>query len=36
MPLVYRREAVGDVQAAFDWYERQRTGLGAEFLVDAG
>jgi plasmid stabilization system protein ParE len=32
-PLVYRREAVGDVRAAFDWYERQRAGLGDEFLA---
>jgi plasmid stabilization system protein ParE len=31
--LVYRPEAVADVRAAFDWYERQRAGLGEEFLA---
>ena len=30
--LVYRPEAVADVRAAFEWYERQRAGLGDEFL----
>ena len=23
-----------DIQAAYDWYEQQRPGLGGEFLVD--
>jgi hypothetical protein len=32
--LVYRREAEADVRAAFDWYERQREGLGEEFLAE--
>jgi len=32
--LVYRPEAVADVRAAFDWYERQREGLGNEFLSE--
>ena len=31
--LVYRPEAVVDIRAAFDWYERQRNGLGEEFLA---
>ncbi len=31
--LVYRPEVVADVRAAFDWYERQRAGLGEEFLA---
>ena len=30
--LVYRPEAAVDVRAAFDWYERQREGLGEQFL----
>jgi len=30
--LVYQAEAEADVRAAFDWYERQREGLGEEFL----
>lgn len=30
--LVYRPEAAADVEEAFAWYERQRVGLGAEFL----
>lgn len=31
--LVYRPEAAADVRAAFEWYERQREGLGDEFLA---
>jgi plasmid stabilization system protein ParE len=31
--LVYQPGAVADVRAAFEWYERQRTGLGDEFLA---
>jgi len=31
--LVYRPEAAADVRAAFEWYERQREGLGGEFLA---
>ncbi len=30
--LIYRPEAAADVESAFAWYERQRTGLGDEFL----
>ena len=30
--LVYRPEAAADVRGAFEWYERQREGLGDEFL----
>lgn len=30
--LIYRSEAVADVQSAFDWYEKARPGLGDEFL----
>ena len=30
--LIVRREAEQDIQTAFDWYEEQRPGLGAEFL----
>jgi plasmid stabilization system protein ParE len=32
--LIYRPEAVADIQAAFDWYERQRERLGDEFLEE--
>jgi plasmid stabilization system protein ParE len=32
--LIYRPEAAADVRAAFDWYEQQREGLGAEFLAE--
>ena len=30
---IYRPEAVADVEEACAWYERQRVGLGAEFLA---
>ena len=32
--LIYRIEAGFDVEEAHDWYERQRKGLGAEFLAE--
>lgn len=32
--LVYRAEAAADVRAAFEWYQRQREGLGDEFLAE--
>jgi plasmid stabilization system protein ParE len=32
--LVYRLEAASDVEGAFEWYERQRSGLGNEFLEE--
>lgn len=31
LPLVLRRAARGDFDEAFDWYERQRPGLGVAF-----
>jgi len=31
--LTLRDEAESDVDAAYEWYELQRPGLGAEFLV---
>ena len=31
--LVYQPAAVADVRASFDWHERQRKGLGDEFLA---
>lgn len=31
LPLVIRRAARADFDEAFDWYERQRPGLGLEF-----
>ena len=30
--ILIRPEAAFEMNAAFDWYERQRTGLGFEFL----
>lgn len=30
--FVLRQRAEDDIQAAFEWYERQRSGLGEEFL----
>jgi plasmid stabilization system protein ParE len=30
--FVVRARAEHDIQAAFDWYESQRSGLGEEFL----
>jgi plasmid stabilization system protein ParE len=32
--MIYRPQAVADVQHAFNWYERQRPGLGDEFLAE--
>lgn len=31
-PLLLRPEATAEIQEAFGWYERQRLGLGSEFL----
>lgn len=31
--LVYRPDAATDIEEAFRWYEGQRAGLGAEFLL---
>jgi plasmid stabilization system protein ParE len=38
MELILRPAAAADVEEAFSWYERQRPGLGEEFLdaVNAG
>ena len=33
LPIVLRPEARLDFDDAFDWYERQRTGLGVDFVV---
>lgn len=37
-PLILRPAAEADIEDAFRWYEEQRPGLGAEFLlaVEAG
>ena len=32
LPLVFRPEVQDDVDEAWAWYEKQRTGLGDEFL----
>ena len=32
LPLIVRDEAEQDLASAQDWYDRQRQGLGAEFL----
>jgi toxin ParE1/3/4 len=32
LPLVLEPEAEADLLDAFEWYERQRTGLGHEFI----
>jgi plasmid stabilization system protein ParE len=31
-PIAFHPEVRGEVNDAFNWYERQRTGLGEEFL----
>ena len=31
--VVVRPEAAGDIEDAYNWYERARTGLGEEFLA---
>ena len=33
MPIVIRPAAAADIEEAFFWYERQRPGLGDEFLA---
>lgn len=32
--LLFRRQAQGDLQRAAKWYEKQRAGLGREFVLD--
>jgi len=34
IPLLYRPEAADEVEGAYAWYERQREGLGDEFLTE--
>lgn len=34
MRLIIRTDAEADIAQAHDWYERQRVGLGAEFLEE--
>jgi hypothetical protein len=37
LPLAFSREAVEDVDVAYQWYNEQRAGLGEEFLeMEAG
>jgi hypothetical protein len=33
LPLVFHTEAREEIDAAYAWYEQQRTGLGEEYLV---
>ncbi len=33
MPIVVRPAAAADIEDGFQWYERQRPGLGDEFLA---
>lgn len=33
MPILVRPAAAADIEEAFLWYERQRAGLGNEFLA---
>ena len=33
LPLDYRPEVRNEIDAAYFWYEQQRTGLGEEFLT---
>ena len=33
MRILYLPDAAADVQETFEWYERQRLGLGREFLA---
>src|SRR5262245_40360561 len=32
LPVEYRLDALADIDAAYDWYERQSVGLGERFL----
>lgn len=34
LPIVLRAAAEAEFDEAFDWYERQRAGLGPEFLAE--
>jgi len=33
-PLIIRPEAELDMEAGIEWYEKQRSGLGIEFLIE--
>jgi plasmid stabilization system protein ParE len=33
LPIVFRAEARVEFDEAFDWYEQQQAGLGADFLM---
>jgi len=33
LPIVFRVEARDEFDSAFDWYEKQRAGLGIDFLT---
>lgn len=33
LPVAYRRRVQHDLEAAFDWYEEHRLGLGEQFLT---
>lgn len=33
LPIITRPKAAAEIEAAYNWYERQRPGLGEEFLV---
>jgi len=34
LPVVFRRQARREFDEAGDWYEKERTGLGLEFIVE--
>lgn len=34
LPIVFRNEALSDLLAARDWYDKQRDGLGDQFVGD--
>jgi toxin ParE1/3/4 len=34
LPLVFEPEVEAEVDEAYAWYERQREGLGEEFMVE--
>ena len=36
LPVIFRRQARREFYDAGDWYEKERVGLGLEFLDDIG
>jgi toxin ParE1/3/4 len=36
MPIIFHSEADQEVRDAVDWYDREATGVGAEFLDELG